>query len=366
MKSNHFFELDSKPSEMPRNYRRPKSVRRLKVSQWQNRRREALTKLASKSITSCASHDARLDGDIPMIAICSRNVRNVAGIIVDNIIQYTYLKRHLAENVSQVRDSDLFRTLSNYSRINSENINIKLNEWMSSENFVKDFGFDYYHSCQNYENFTIGYDRYGGYSQYYKYQCFQFKNELQWFFSLYDQWNSVVRCATSPYYLMKITDWFNAEKREFPMPSPSKKGVRWFKVDVLLQNVYNNIIEKYETDMNPQRKIYDVVFSNYFSTLWVNSELRRISAQTSATQYFPFPDQIVSTLKRYFRLLSLGGIMRTLLKNMTQLPGTSLTMTRFAKRCLVNYLTSGEYLILLEHVEETFPQLWARRWKRTY
>ena len=67
-------------------------MRRIKVSQWQNRRREALTKLASKSITSCASHDARLDCDIPMIAICSRNVRNVAGIIVDNIIQYTYLK----------------------------------------------------------------------------------------------------------------------------------------------------------------------------------------------------------------------------------------------------------------------------------
>ena len=347
---------------MTRNYRRPKSVRRLKVSQWQNRRREALTKLASKSITSCASHDARLDGDIPMIAICSRNVRNVAGIIVDNIIQYTYLKRYLAEN----SHSDLFRSLSNYSRINSENINIKLKEWMSSENFVKDFGFDYYHSCQNYENFTICYDRNGGYSHYYKYECSKFKNELQWFFSLYDQWNSLVRCTTSPYYLMKIIDWFNAEKRDFPMPSPSKKGVRWYNVDVLLQHVFNNIIEKYETDMNPQPKIHDVAFSNYFSTLWLNTEQRRISAHTCVTQYFPFPDQIVQTRKRSLRLLSLGGIMRTLLKNMTKLPGTSLTMTRFAKRALVNYLTSGEYLILLEHVEETFPQLWARRWKWTY
>jgi hypothetical protein len=56
--------------------------------------------------------------------------------------------------------------------------------------------------------------------------------------------------------------------------------------------------------------------------------------------------------------------MRTLIKNMTQLPGTSLTMTRFAKRTLVNYLTSGEYFIILEQNGIQFPQLWARRWKR--
>jgi len=355
---------------MPKSYHRhikePKPIRRQKPSQWQNRRRETLTKLVSKSITSCASHDARLDGDIPMIAICSRNVRDVSGIIVTNIIEHTFLKRYLAENVSKVSESSLFRLLAHYSQRCSENINIKLTEWMSSENFVKDFGFDYYHSCENFENFTIGYDRNGGYSHYYKYECSTFKNELQWFFSLYDQWNSVVRCAESPYYLMKITDWFNAEKRDCPMPLPSKKGVRWFKVDDLLRRVYNNIIEKYETDMNPQSTILEVAFSNYFSTVWANSELRRISAHTCITEYFPYPDQIVTIHRRYLRLLSLGGIMRTLLKNMTSLPGTSLTMTRFIKRTLVNYLTSGEYFIILEQNGTPFPQFWARRYKRLY
>jgi hypothetical protein len=356
------------PKSFFRHRKDPKPIRRLKPSQWQNRRREALTKLVSKSITSCASHDVRIDHSVPMIAICSRNVRDVSGIIVTNIIEHTFLKRYLAENVSNVSESNLFRHLANYSQSCFENINIKLKEWMNSENFVKDFGFDYYHSCENYENFTIGYDRNGGYSHYYKYECSKFKNELQWFFSLYDQWNSVVRCVESPYYLMKISDWFKAEKRDCPTPLPSKKGVRWFKVDDLLRCVYNNIIEKYETDLNPQSKILEVAFSNYFSTLWLNTELRRISAHTQSisciTEYFPFPDQIVTTRNRYLRLLSLGGIMRTLIKNMTQLPGTSLTMTRFAKRTLVNYLTSGEYFIILEQNGIQFPQLWARRWKR--
>ena len=63
--------------------------------------------------------------------------------------------------------------------VNFENINIKLKEWMSSENFVQDFSLDYYHCCENFENFIIGYDRNGDYSHYYKYECSKFKNELQ-------------------------------------------------------------------------------------------------------------------------------------------------------------------------------------------
>jgi hypothetical protein len=337
---------------MPNFRRESKQVRRLKISQFQNRRREALTKLVSNSITSCPSYDHCHDQkEVPMIAICSRNVRDVTSYIVGGMISHPFLKRYISKNLTNVVKNHPFQTLANYSRIATEKTKKKLTEWINSTHFIRCFRCDYYHCCGNYDDFLIGFDRNEDYSAYYKYECYTYRNELQWFFSLYTEWKNVARCPESKHYLIPISTWFNSEPRLFPMPLPSKKGFRWFKVEELLQHVYRNIIEKYETDLNPQPTLHDVLFSNYFSTLWLKSHFIRTTVNTQSQQNivkcFPFPDKIVIKRKRYFRLLSLNGMVRLLLLNLVSSLGSSLTMKKVCFKNLVRYLTGGEYLLYL-------------------
>ena len=114
--------------------------------------------------------------------------------------------------------------------------------------------------------------------------------------------------------------------------------------------------------MNPILGIHYVVFSNYFSTQWVNSQLSTISTRTNSciTKYFPFPDKIVGIMKRYLRLLSVDGMIHKLLENMTTLLGTSYTISRFTKRALINYVTGSELLFVIQNNDYTFPHYWAR------
>jgi hypothetical protein len=334
---------------MPNINRDPKQVRRLKVSQFQNRRREELTKLVSNSIMSCASYDQKEDDGVPMIAICARNVRDVSSYIVAAVVSQPFLKRRVLKNLTDVVKNHPFLTLANYSQIDTEKNKKKLTEWMNSPQFIRCFGCDYYHCCENYNDFLIAFDRHEVYSPYYKYECYTYKNELQWFFALYTEWKNVARCPESKYYLIDIKTWFNAEPRIFPMPLPSKKGFRWYKVEELLQHVYRNIIENYETDLNPQPMLHDVLFTYYFATLWVKSHFIRTTINTQSQQNivecFPFPDKIVIKKKRYFRLLSINGMVRLLLINLVNRPGSSLSMKKVCAGNLLRYLTGGEYLL---------------------
>lgn len=334
---------------MPNINRDSKQVRRLKISQFQNRRREELTKLISNSIMSCASYDQKEDNGVPMIAICTRNVRDVSSYIVAELVSRPFLKKHVLKNIIDVVKTHPFLTLADYSRIDTEKNKKKLTEWMNSPQFIRHFGCDYYHCCENYSDFLIGFDRHEIYSQYYKYECYTYKNELQWFFALYTEWKNVAQSPESKYYLIDIKTWFNAEPRIFPMPLPSKKGFRWYKVEELLRHVYRNIIEKYETDLNPQPILHDVLFSNYFSTLWLRTHFIRIPINTQSHQNivkcFPFPDKIVIKKRRYFRLLSINGMTRLLLINLVNSPGSSQTMKRVCSGNLLRYLTGGEYLL---------------------
>lgn len=350
---------------MPNFRREPKQIRRLKISQLQNRRREDLTKLVSNSIMSCASYDQTIEvNEVPMIAICRRNVRDVGSYIVAELVSRPFLKRHVLKNLTNVVKNHPFLTLADYSRIDTEKTNKKLTEWINSPQFIPCFGYDYRHCCENYENFSIGADPYEDYSPYYKYECYTYKNELQWFFALYTEWKNVSRRPESKYYLIPIQKWFNAEPRVFPMPLPSKKGFRWYKVEELLRHMYRNIIEKYETDLNPQPILHDVLFSNYFSTLWLKSHFIRtpvnIQSLQNIVKCFPYPDKIVIKKKRYFKLLSLNGMVRLLLLNLVISPGSSLTMKRVCSRNLLRYLTGGEYLIYLNSNFDSFQQYWAR------
>jgi hypothetical protein len=351
---------------MPNFRRDPKQVRRLKISQFQNRRREDLTKLVSNSITSCPSYVQKEGNGVPMVAISTRNVRDVSSYIVTEMISRPFLKRHVLGNLIDVLKTPPFLTLSNYSGFYTEKTTKKITEWMNSQNFIRCFGYDYYHCCGNYNDFSIGF----GHTDYYRNEYYTYKNEFQWFFSLYTEWKNAARCPESKYYLMEISSWFNAEPRLFPMPLPSKKGFRWFKVEELLRHVYRNIIEKYETDLNPQPILHDVLFSNYFSTLWLKSHFIRTPVNTQMLQNivkcFPFPDKIVIKKKRYFRLLSLNGMMRLLLINLVSCPGSSLTMKRVCSRNLLRYLTGGEYLLYLNSNFNSFQQYWARLFSDRY
>jgi hypothetical protein len=330
---------------MPNINRDSKQVRRLKASQFQNRRREELTKLVSNSIMSCTSYDQKEDNGVPMIAICSRNVRDVSSYIVGELVSRPFLKKHVLKNLTDVVKNHPFLILADYSRIDTEKNKKKLTEWMNSQNFIRCFGCDYYHCCENYNDFLVGF----GHTDYYRDECYTYKNELQWFFTLYTEWKNVARCPESKYYLIPILTWFNAEPRIFPMPLPSKKGFRWYNVEELLQHVYINIIEKYETDLNPQPILQDVLFSNYFSTLWLKSHFIRTPINTQSQQNivecFPFPDRIVIKRKRYFRLLSINGMVRLLLLNLVNRPGSSLSMKKVCAGNLLRYLTGGEYLL---------------------
>jgi hypothetical protein len=294
---------------------------------------------------SCPSYLQKEGNGVPMVAISTRNVRDVSSYIVAEMISRPFLKRHVVGNLIDVLKTHPFLTLSNYSGFYTEKITKKLTEWMNSQNFIRCFGYDYYHCCGNYDDFSIGF----GHTEYYRNEYYTYKNEFQWFFSLYTEWKNVARCPDSKYYLIPISTWFTAEPWLFPMPLPSKKGFRWFKVEELLRHVYRNIIEKYETDLNPQPTLHDVLFSNYFSTLWLRSHFMRTPINTQLLQNivkcFPFPDKIVIKKKRYFRLLSLNGIVRLLLLNLVSSPGSSLTMKRVCSRTLVRYLTGGEYLL---------------------
>ena len=348
------------PKSFHKHRKEPKQIRRQKPSQWQNRRREDLTKLVSNSITSCASHDSRLEGDI---AICSRNVREIANIITGYILDEKYLKRFLIEKLANVSNSVpyLHERLVNYSQKHQAEIEPIIDKW-TCPFFVECFQCDFHFCGHNFQHFKIAADWSEEYSEYYKSNCRKYPNALQWYFTLYKEWiwNSQ----------LNFYSWIKNKKKEIPMALPSKKGFRWYNVDVLLQHVFRNIIEKYETDLNPQHIIHYAAFSNYFSTLWANSQLRRISPHTQCisciTQYLPFPDKIVVIMKRYLRLLSLGGLMHKLLHNMSTLPGTSLTITRFTKRTLVNYVTGGELLLVLDNDHYRFPQLCGRRWGRIF
>jgi hypothetical protein len=354
---------------MPRSFykhrKEPKNVRSQKTSQWQNRRRENLTKLISKSIMTCDDlHSSELQ-DCPSIAICSRNVRHVTQYITENIIGQSFLKRYLVEESPKIKDNCLFRTLSKYSKIISENTTKKLKEWSMSAKFFEDFCTDYYHSCEIFQDFTVGCDLHYKYSSYYKYECNTYKNELEWFFSLYTDWKNVVRCENTKYYLIKFSDWFNDVNRTFPMPLPSKRGFYWYNVEKLIQHVFRNIVEKYETDMKPIPEVHYAAFSNYFLTQWVNSHLHITTTHTNycIRKYLPFPDKIVVISRRYFRLLSLGGMIQKLLENISKLPGTSYTISRFTKRTLVNYVTGSELLFIIQNDKYSFPHYWARWWR---
>lgn len=344
---------------MPNFRRDSKQVRRLKVSQLQNRRREDLTKLVSNSIMSCSSHDQKEDNGVQMIAICTRNVRDVSSYIVAALVSQPFLKRRILKNLTDVVKNHPFLTLSNYSGFYTEKIKKKLTEWMNSPHFIRCFECDY-NCCENYNDFSIGV----GHTDYYRCEYYTYKNELQWFFALYTEWKNVSRRPESKYYLISILTWFNAEPRVFPMPLPSKKGFRWYKVEELLRHMYRNIIEKYETDLNPQPILHDVLFSNYFSTLWLKSHFIRtpvnIQSLQNIVKCFPYPDKIVIKKKRYFKLLSLNGMVRLLLLNLVISPGSSLTMKRVCSRNLLRYLTGGEYLIYLNSNFDSFQQYWAR------
>ena len=160
---------------------------------------------------------------------------------------------------------------------------------------------------------------------------------------------------------MDIKNWFNAEPRVFPMPLPSKKGFRWYKVEELLRHVYRNIIEKYETDLNPQPILHDVLFSNYFSILWLRTRTPiHIQSLQNIVKCFPYPDKIVIRNKRYFKLLSLNGMVKLLLLNLVSSPGSSLTMKRVCSINILRYLTGGEYLLYLNSNFNSFQQYWAR------
>jgi len=253
----------------------------------------------------------------------------------------------------------LYERLVNYSKNQQAEIEPIIDKWTSCPFFVECFQYDFHFCGHNFKNFKIAADWSEEYSEYYKSNCRKYPNALQWYFTLYKEWTWNLQFS--------FYDWIKNKKKEIPMPLPSKKGFRWYNVDVLLQHVFRNIIEKYETDLNPQHMIHYAAFSNYFSTLWANSQLRRISPHTQCisciTQYLPFPDKIVAIMKRYLRLLSLGGLMHKLLHNMTTLPGTSLTITRFTKRNLVNYVTGGELLLVLDNDHYRFPQLCGRRYR---
>ena len=151
------------------------------------------------------------------------------------------------------------------------------------------------------------------------------------------------------------------------MPLPCQKGFRWYNVDVLLQHVFRNIIEKYETDLSVQPTIFDVAFSNYFSTIWTNRRRTfQIDFQNNISKCFPFPDRIVITKIRYVRLLSLNGMVKLLLNKWVSSPGTSLTIRRVFSRMLLRYLSGGEYLICINSEFSSFAQYWHRRYQRKF
>jgi len=148
------------------------------------------------------------------------------------------------------------------------------------------------------------------------------------------------------------------------MRLPCKKGYRWYNVDILLKHVFRNIIDKYDTDLPIQPKIYDVAFSNYFSMIWTNVQLGKsrlqIESQNQISKCFPFPDRIVINNKRYLKLLSLNGMVRLLMHQFVNISGSSLTMRRVCFTKLYRYLTGGEYLIYLTINYTSFPQHWYR------
>lgn len=347
-----------------KNNRDPKQIRRLRQSQWQNRRREDLIKLVSNSITSCASHDSRLEGDI---AICSRNVREIANIITGHILDEKYLKRFLIEKIANISSSMPFlhSKLVNYSQKHQEEIEPIIDKW-SCPFFVECFQYDFHFCRYNFQNFKIAADWSEEYSQYYKSECQKHPNALQWYFSLYKEWHKDWTWNSQ----FNFYGWITKKKKEIPMPLPCQKGFRWYNVDVLLQHVYKNIIEKYETDLPVQPTIYDVAFSNYFSTVWTNARLGRrcvqLDFQSSISQCFPFPDRIVIYKMRYLRLLSLNSMVRLLLHKLVSSPGSSLTMNRLCSTKLLRYLSGGEYLICVNSIFSSFPQYWHRRYERKF
>jgi len=347
-----------------KNNRDPKQIRRLRQSQWQNRRREDLIKLVSKSITSCASHESRLEGDI---AICSRNVREIANIITGNILDEKYLKRFLFEKISNISTSMPFlhSKLINYSQKHQEEIEPIINKW-SCPFFVECFQYDFHFCRHNFQDFKIASDWSEEYSQYYKSECQKHPNVLQWYFSLYKEWHNE-RTWNS---LFHFYGWITNKKKEIPIPLPCQKGFRWYNVDVLLQHVFSNIIEKYETDLPVQPTIYDVAFSNYFSTIRMNSRLGRgalrIDFQSNISKCFPFPDRIVITKIRYLRLLSLNSMIILLLNKWVSSIGTILSIHRVFSKMLLRYLSGGEYLICVNSIFSSFPQYWHRRYHRKF
>jgi len=347
-----------------KNNRDPKQIRRLRQSQWQNRRREDLIKLVSKSITSCASHESRLEGDI---AICSRNVREIANIITGNILDEKYLKRFLFEKISNISTSMPFlhSKLINYSQKHQEEIEPIINKW-SCPFFVECFQYDFHFCRHNFQDFKIASDWSEEYSQYYKSECQKHPNVLQWYFSLYKEWHNE-RTWNSQFHFY---GWITNKKKEIPIPLPCQKGFRWYNVDVLLQHVFSNIIEKYETDLPVQPTIYDVAFSNYFSTIRMNSRLGRgalrIDFQSNISKCFPFPDRIVITKIRYLRLLSLNSMIILLLNKWVSSIGTILSIHRVFSKMLLRYLSGGEYLICVNSIFSSFPQYWHRRYHRKF
>jgi hypothetical protein len=345
-----------------KNNRDPKQIRRLRQSQWQNRRREDLIKLVSNSITSCSSHESRLEGDI---AICSRNVREIAKIITFYILDEKYLKRYLIDQISNISNSFLHSKLLNYSQQHQAEIEPIINKW-SCPFFVECFQYDFHFCGHNFQNFKIAADWSEEYSQSYKSECQKHPNALQWYFALYKEWHNDWTWNSQ----YNFYGWITNKKKEIPMPLPCQKGFRWYNVDVLLQHVFRNIIEKYETDLPVQPMIYDVAFSNYFSTIWMNSRLGRrafqIDFQSNISKCFPFPDRIVITKVRYIRLLSLNGMVRLLLNKWVSSPGTSLSMHRVFSKMLLRYLSGGEYLICINSIFSSFAQYWHRRYERKY
>lgn len=343
-----------------KNNRVPKQIRRQKPSQWQNRRREDLIKLVSNSITSCASHDSRLEGDI---AICSRNVREIANIITGYILDEKYLKRFLIEKLANVSNSVpyLNERLVNYSQKHQAEIEPIIDKW-TCPFFVECFQCDFHFCGHNFQHFKIAADWSEEYSEYYKSNCRKYPNALQWYFTLYKEWiwNSQ----------LNFYGWIKNKKKEIPMPLPCKKGFRWYNVDLLLQHVFRNIIEKYDTDLSIQPTIYDVAFSNYFSTIWINARLGRRCIQIESQKYisncFPFPDRIVIYKMRYLRLLSVNGMVRLLLHKWVSSLGSSLTMHRVCSIQLLRYLSGGEYLICVNSIFSSFPQYWHRRYERKF
>jgi hypothetical protein len=353
---------------MPKSFRKhrkdPKHIRRQKPSQWQNRRREDLIKLVSNSITSCANHDSRLEGDI---AICSRNVREIANIITFYILDEKYLKRYLIQKIANVSNSMpyLYERLVNYSQKHQDEIEPTIKEW-TCPFFIECFQHDFHLCRHNFKDFKIAADWSEEYSQYYKSNCRKYPNALQWYFALYKEWNN---CWTGE-EKFNFYGWIVNKKKEIPMPLPCQKGFRWYNVDVLLQHVFRNIIEKYETDLSVQPTIYDVAFSNYFSMIWINAKLGRRCVQIESlkciSNCFPFPDRIVITRIRYVRLLSLNGMVRLLLDKWVSSPGSSLTMNRVCSTKLLRYLSGGEYLICVNSIFSSFAQYWHRRYERKF